>query len=308
MNDPETERRAANLAASLAASLAAIQSGPPTRDLPEVPAAVEEAPAAGLPAPQEAPDPIPYVPEPLPPCDASVVREDPGTGQPMTEVTGSLIISGAPRKLRRIGVFRLTFDFVDAFSDILGDIMLPLWVLHMDTNFASRVIEYTAESTVFEEVPLGEYPPTYVAKFRLVDETIEFEGWEKVCTGGAMADDCERVSEVEKIAEEKPRPEPPPWFAEAHAKAVEIDSATLRADLEAKAEAIKEGFGGITREGRIVDRRQHPEADPLAENTFLGTPAPRPVLPVRFEVGPEPSTGNEARDAMRENRGISSNS
>lgn len=40
-------------------------------------------------------------------------------------------------------------------------------------------------------------------------------------------------------------------------------------------EVKREGFAGVMSDGRIVDRRKHPEAIPMQENSLLGIPAPR---------------------------------
>ena len=40
---------------------------------------------------------------------------------------------------------------------------------------------------------------------------------------------------------------------------------------------IREGFGGMLSNGNLVDRREHPEAHPIAKNTFLGTPTPKEI-------------------------------
>lgn len=41
-------------------------------------------------------------------------------------------------------------------------------------------------------------------------------------------------------------------------------------------DAMQAGFGGITPEGQIVDRREHPEARTLPANPSLGIPTPKP--------------------------------
>lgn len=38
-----------------------------------------------------------------------------------------------------------------------------------------------------------------------------------------------------------------------------------------------EGYAGILPNGNLVDRREHPEAMPLAENSYLGIPKPKPL-------------------------------
>lgn len=43
-------------------------------------------------------------------------------------------------------------------------------------------------------------------------------------------------------------------------------------------EVVKEGYAGIMPgTGTIVDRREHPEAIPIQENSLLGCPKPKPV-------------------------------
>lgn len=37
---------------------------------------------------------------------------------------------------------------------------------------------------------------------------------------------------------------------------------------------VKSGFGGVSKEGRIVDRRDDATAVPMAENSMLGIPKP----------------------------------
>jgi hypothetical protein len=54
------------------------------------------------------------------------------------------------------------------------------------------------------------------------------------------------------------------------------DQVKARVELLMKGiEVIKSGYGGILRNGNIVDRRDHPEAIPLQENKMLGTPKPK---------------------------------
>jgi len=36
----------------------------------------------------------------------------------------------------------------------------------------------------------------------------------------------------------------------------------------------KSGYGGILSTGNIVDRREHPEAIPIAKNSMFGVPGP----------------------------------
>lgn len=42
-------------------------------------------------------------------------------------------------------------------------------------------------------------------------------------------------------------------------------------------DAMVSGFGGITKTGTIVDRREHPEATPIPANFTLGIPTPKPI-------------------------------
>lgn len=40
---------------------------------------------------------------------------------------------------------------------------------------------------------------------------------------------------------------------------------------------MEEGYGGMTKEGRLVDRREHPEATKIAANPFLKIGKPKHV-------------------------------
>lgn len=42
-------------------------------------------------------------------------------------------------------------------------------------------------------------------------------------------------------------------------------------------EMSKSGYGGILPDGRIVDRREHPEAIPFQQNSLMGIPAPKTI-------------------------------
>jgi len=42
-------------------------------------------------------------------------------------------------------------------------------------------------------------------------------------------------------------------------------------------EVVKAGFGGCLSNGNIVDRREHPEAIPIQQNSLLGVPKPKSV-------------------------------
>lgn len=48
-------------------------------------------------------------------------------------------------------------------------------------------------------------------------------------------------------------------------------------DLRKLIEITRLGYGGMLPDGRIVDRREHPDALPLPENAMLGIPKPKPV-------------------------------
>ena len=39
----------------------------------------------------------------------------------------------------------------------------------------------------------------------------------------------------------------------------------------------KSGWGGMLKNGNIVDRREHPEAIPFQKNTLFGTPTPKEI-------------------------------
>jgi hypothetical protein len=43
-------------------------------------------------------------------------------------------------------------------------------------------------------------------------------------------------------------------------------------------EAIKSGYGGVTPNGNIVDRREIPSASPIPANSLMGTPEPKPAI------------------------------
>lgn len=51
-------------------------------------------------------------------------------------------------------------------------------------------------------------------------------------------------------------------------------SAEHRAGLMKALEVSKSGWGGILSTGEIVDRREHPEAIPIAKNSMFGVPEP----------------------------------
>jgi hypothetical protein len=54
-------------------------------------------------------------------------------------------------------------------------------------------------------------------------------------------------------------------------------SATSRGDLLRIWKLNQSGYAGINRDGRIVDRREHPDAIPIQANESLGIPAPKSV-------------------------------
>lgn len=43
-------------------------------------------------------------------------------------------------------------------------------------------------------------------------------------------------------------------------------------------QAIREGYVGILSDGKLVDRRDFPEARPIPKNEMLGVPEPKEVL------------------------------
>ncbi len=49
------------------------------------------------------------------------------------------------------------------------------------------------------------------------------------------------------------------------------------AELMKGLEVIKSGYAGILQNGNIVDRREHPEATPIQENSMFGTPKPKKI-------------------------------
>lgn len=51
-------------------------------------------------------------------------------------------------------------------------------------------------------------------------------------------------------------------------------AARLEALLKIK-EVIDSGWSGVGPDGRIVDRREHPNAIPIPANPLLGTPTPK---------------------------------
>lgn len=60
-------------------------------------------------------------------------------------------------------------------------------------------------------------------------------------------------------------------------EACEKPSIDPAAKLIATLEMTKAGFAGCLPDGRIVDRRIHPTAIPMQENSMLGIPAPKPT-------------------------------
>lgn len=66
----------------------------------------------------------------------------------------------------------------------------------------------------------------------------------------------------------------------AHAGGCAAYRAERVRDLNKILALTREGFAGIIQNGRIVDRRQHPEALPIQANSFLGVPKPKPLPPV----------------------------
>jgi hypothetical protein len=51
----------------------------------------------------------------------------------------------------------------------------------------------------------------------------------------------------------------------------------FKAELLRIHELVKSGYAGTLPGGRIVDRREHPEAVPMQQNTLLGVPEPKEV-------------------------------
>lgn len=47
------------------------------------------------------------------------------------------------------------------------------------------------------------------------------------------------------------------------------------ARLKAKIEISKSGYGGVNKDGQIVDRRTDPTATPIPANPMFGTPEPK---------------------------------
>lgn len=43
-------------------------------------------------------------------------------------------------------------------------------------------------------------------------------------------------------------------------------------------EISKSGYGGVDRNGNVVDRREHPSAVPIQKNSIFGTPEPLAVI------------------------------
>lgn len=56
------------------------------------------------------------------------------------------------------------------------------------------------------------------------------------------------------------------------------------AKLLAITKVMEEGWGGMTKEGRLVDRREHPEASIIAENSMLRIGKPQ------YVTTPDPRT------------------
>lgn len=43
--------------------------------------------------------------------------------------------------------------------------------------------------------------------------------------------------------------------------------------------SVRDGYGGVLPNGRIVDRRTHPDAMPIPANSYLGVPEPKELKP-----------------------------
>lgn len=48
-----------------------------------------------------------------------------------------------------------------------------------------------------------------------------------------------------------------------------------RQEIKARTELKASGFAGMSRKGRLVDRRKYPDAKPIAKNSFLGFAEPK---------------------------------
>ncbi len=57
-----------------------------------------------------------------------------------------------------------------------------------------------------------------------------------------------------------------------------MDTAEHLAELLKTVEISRSGWGGILSNGNIVDRRENPEAIPIAENSMFGVPKPNYAL------------------------------
>jgi len=75
----------------------------------------------------------------------------------------------------------------------------------------------------------------------------------------------------------------PTTIAAPVGKCPSFGSAEHRAALLKGIEVSKSGWGGILPNGNIVDRREHPNAIPIAKNSMFGVP--------------EPNAGNQACEA-----------
>jgi hypothetical protein len=48
-------------------------------------------------------------------------------------------------------------------------------------------------------------------------------------------------------------------------------------DLVNTTKIIESGYAGVLSNGNIVDRREHPEATPIQENSLFNTPKPKKI-------------------------------
>lgn len=58
----------------------------------------------------------------------------------------------------------------------------------------------------------------------------------------------------------------------------------IERDLMKKVEIAQSGYGGVSQDGTIVDRREFPDAVPIQRNGMFGSPEPKPFFDRPFEV------------------------
>ena len=87
--------------------------------------------------------------------------------------------STEPTPTRRIGTFTISRHFIDQWP-VLVSLLPAHFVLHAESRFDRDCIVYVALCAGFDEVPVGQRPPTYVPTFQRVDHITVFAGWRRV--------------------------------------------------------------------------------------------------------------------------------